>query len=86
MEAFTLAKEQFKIGERLGLQPGLQAYVALHCVEAASLVLSSSSNSKLPVSLSTSLSISEVKEVKKEGLQFATKAKDQGAIGKKLHP
>ena len=35
--AMELGEEQFKLCSELSFQPGLMSYVALHCVEAASL-------------------------------------------------
>ena len=37
--AMELGEEQFKLCTELSFQPGLVSYVALHCVEAASLVV-----------------------------------------------
>ena len=37
--AMELGEEQFKLCAELSFQPGLVAYVALHCVEAASLAV-----------------------------------------------
>ena len=36
--ALDLAEEQLHLGQKLNLQPGLLSYIALHCVEACSLV------------------------------------------------
>ena len=44
-----LAEKQFDLGKRVKLQAGLQAYICLHCVEASSLVISTS-GSNLTVS------------------------------------
>ncbi len=73
MEAFRLAKKQFSLGEKLRLQPGLQAYISLHCVESASLVLSTSDSEIRSSGQSR-------QDVKQQGLAFASKAKEQGAI------
>ena len=37
-----LAEKQFDLAKRVRLQPGLLAYISLHCVEASSLLLSTS--------------------------------------------
>ena len=37
-----LAEKQLDLGKRVKLQAGLQAYISLHCVEASSLVISTS--------------------------------------------
>ena len=44
-----LAEKQLDLGKRVKLQAGLQAYISLHCVEASSLVISTS-GSNLTVS------------------------------------
>ena len=38
--ALDLAEEQLHLGQKLNLQAGLLSYIALHCVEACSLVFS----------------------------------------------
>ena len=44
-----LAEKQLYLGKRVKLQAGLQAYISLHCVEASSLVISTStSNLTIP--------------------------------------
>ena len=48
-----LAEKQFFLGKRVKLQAGLQAYISLHCVEASSLVISTS-GSNLTISSSDS--------------------------------
>ena len=37
-----MAEKQLELGKRVKLQAGLQAYISLHCVEASSLVISTS--------------------------------------------
>ena len=44
-----MAEKQLDLGKRVKLQAGLQAYICLHCVEASSLVISTS-GSNLTVS------------------------------------
>ena len=44
-----MAEKQLDLGKRVKLQAGLQAYISLHCVEASSLVISTS-GSNLTVS------------------------------------
>ena len=39
-----LAEKQLDLGKRVKLQAGLQAYISLHCVEASSLVISTSAS------------------------------------------
>ena len=39
-KALELAEKQLDLGKRVKLQPGLLAYITLHCVEASSLVIS----------------------------------------------
>ena len=41
-QVLKLAEKQLDLGKRVKLQAGLQAYISLHCVEASSLVLSTS--------------------------------------------
>ena len=44
-----MAEKQLYLGKRVKLQAGLQAYISLHCVEASSLVISTStSNLTIP--------------------------------------
>ena len=46
-KALSLAEEQLTLGQKLGLQPGLLAYIALHCVEASSLVFSATQDQEI---------------------------------------
>ena len=46
-----LAEKQLDLGKRVKLQAGLQAYISLHCVEASSLVISTSGSDSKPSSL-----------------------------------
>ena len=46
-KALSLAEEQLALGQKLGLQPGLLAYIALHCVEASSLVFSATQDQEI---------------------------------------
>ena len=48
-----MAEKQLYLGKRVKLQAGLQAYISLHCVEASSLVISTS-GSNLTISSSDS--------------------------------
>ena len=48
-----MAEKQLDLGKRVKLQAGLQAYISLHCVEASSLVISTS-GSNLTISGSDS--------------------------------
>ena len=45
--ALSLAEEQLNLGQKLSLQPGLLAYIALHCVEASSLVFTATKNREI---------------------------------------
>ena len=46
-----MAEKQLDLGKRVKLQAGLQAYISLHCVEASSLVISTSGSDSKPSSL-----------------------------------
>ena len=63
-KALDLAEKQLKLGKNLQLQPGLLAYISLHCVEASSLVIS----------------MEDDDQVLKQGLQYAQIAKSYGEM------
>ena len=45
--ALDLAEEQLHLGQKLNLQPGLLSYIALHCVEACSLVFTANQSPEI---------------------------------------
>ena len=45
--ALDLAEEQLHLGQKLNLQPGLLSYIALHCVEACSLVFTANQSTEI---------------------------------------
>ena len=45
--ALDLAEEQLNLGQKLNLQPGLLSYIALHCVEACSLVFTANQSTEI---------------------------------------
>lgn len=63
--AMLMAEEQFAIGQSLNLQPGLLAYIALHCVEASSLLITSNP---------------ERSGLRQKGLDFAQIAENLGVL------
>ena len=66
--ALNLAQSQLELGQRLQLQPGLLAYITLHCVEASALVMSLNSEDFTEADMFES------------GLKFVEMAKQYGNI------
>lgn len=66
IKALDLAKEQLLLAAKLDLQPGLLAYIELHCVEAASLVLS--------------MGLDDVDMIREEGCAHAGQARTHGTV------
>ena len=72
-----MAEKQLELGVRVKLQPGLLAYISLHCVEASSLVILSSDTGSSTEDLSSN-PIND--SIISRGLKYAKYAQELGAI------
>ena len=77
-----LAEKQLDLGKRVKLQAGLQAYISLHCVEASSLVISTSGSDSKPSSLVLKVSGCDSKPSSSDVTASGCDSKASGLVSK----